>query len=99
LTALAAIRRRPVLGARKRGSSRCSDGGASTTVVAEQGDAEGLSLMFQLALRTAMRMREIYTLTQDQVSIARKTIFLQKTKNGDRREVSLGANAPALVSW
>jgi integrase len=70
---------------------------ASTAVIAEQGDAEGLSLMFQLALRTAMRMREIYTLTQDQVSIARKTIFLQKTKNGDRREVPISTKCAALL--
>ena len=54
--------------------------------------------MFQLALRTAMRMREIYTLTQDQVSIARRTIFLQKTKNGDRREVPISTQCAALLA-
>jgi integrase len=71
---------------------------ASTTVAAEQGDAEGLSLMFQLALRTAMRMRETYTLTQDQVSLARRTIFLQKTKDGDRREVPISTQCAALLA-
>lgn len=49
----------------------------SSTLLEEQAEAEGLSLMFQLALRTAMRMRELYTLAQDQISITARTIFLQ----------------------
>jgi integrase len=57
--------------------------------LAEQAHAEGLSLMFQLALCTAMRMREIYTLDVTQVSPTAKTIFLDKTKNGDRRQVPM----------
>jgi integrase len=69
----------------------------STTIVDKQAEPEGLSLMFQLGLRTAMRMREIYTLTEDQVSMARKTIFLQKTKNGDRREVPISSKCAALL--
>ena len=42
-----------------------------------------------VALDSAMRMREIYTLTLDQVSLEMKTIFLFKTKNGDDRQVPI----------
>jgi integrase len=65
----------------------------------ERAEAEGLSLMFQLAPQTAMRMREIYTLTMDQVQVeSHKTIFLIKTKNGDSRQVPLTPEARALLS-
>ena len=63
----------------------------------ERDHAEGLCLMFQLALRTAMRMREIYTLTMDQVRLPERTIFLTRTKNGDRRQVPLGSEARAVL--
>jgi integrase len=53
--------------------------------------------MFQLALRTAMRLREIYTLQQAQIRIAEKTIYLSKSKNGDRRQVPLSSKARALL--
>ena len=52
-------------------------------------EAEALSLVFQLALRTAMRLREIYTLVLAQIRIGDKTIYLSKSKNGDRRQVPL----------
>lgn len=39
-------------------------------------------LMFDLALETAMRMREIYSLSWEQVNFEKRTIFLEKTKNG-----------------
>jgi integrase len=44
---------------------------------------------FTLALESAMRMREAYTIDLSQVSIAKKTINLTKTKNGDNRQVPL----------
>ena len=50
-------------------------------------------LLYYLALETAMRMQEIYTLTQGQVDIARRTVFLDKTKNGDKRQVPLSSVA------
>lgn len=56
---------------------------------------ESLRLMFVLALETAMRLREIYTLTGEQVDIAQRTIFLDKTKNGDSRQVPLSSVAVA----
>jgi integrase len=65
--------------------------------VQEQAEAEGLSLMFQLALQTAMRMRELYTLQQAQIRIEEKTIYLSKSKNGDRRQVPLNRQAPGAT--
>lgn len=60
--------------------------------------AEALKLMFILALETAMRMREMYTLTVDQVDIERRTIFLDKTKNGSKRQVPLSSVAVAALT-
>ncbi|WP_047237753.1 site-specific integrase [Chromobacterium subtsugae] len=56
-----------------------------------------LELMLELALETAMRMREIYTLTLDQIDMERRTIFLDKTKNGDKRQVPLSSTAVAAL--
>lgn len=69
----------------------------ATDSVEEQGFAEGMTLMFELALCTAMRMRELYTLTLDQISIPARTIFLDRTKNGDRRQVPLSTKAVAVL--
>ncbi len=52
---------------------------------------------FTLALETAMRMRESYTLNVNQVSLAKRTIFLDRTKNGDSRQVPLSSTASALL--
>jgi integrase len=49
--------------------------------------------LFVLALETAMRMRECYTLTIDQLSVPKKTIHLESTKNGDNRQVPLSSTA------
>jgi len=54
-------------------------------------------LMFDLALETAMRMREMYTLTWGQINLSKRTIFLEKTKNGDRRQVPLSSVAVQAV--
>jgi integrase len=63
--------------------------------------AEGLQLMFELALQTAMRMREMYTLARDQIHVQRTTIHLTRTKNGDYRQVPLNDEACAILrrSW
>jgi hypothetical protein len=87
------------IGSRSPTSCRCCRlRRESSTLLEEQAEAEGLSLMFQLALRTAMRMRELYTLAQDQISITARTIFLQKTKNGDRREVPISSHGLMLLN-
>lgn len=54
-------------------------------------DADAHKLMFMAALESAMRMREIYTLTSDQVSFKENTIFLDKTKNGSKRQVPMSS--------
>lgn len=60
-------------------------------------NADALRLMFTLALETAMRMREIYTLTVDQVDLKQRTIFLDKTKNGSKRQVPLSSVAVSAI--
>lgn len=60
----------------------------------EQG---ALVLLFDLALETAMRMRELFTLEVAQVDLAKRTIFLDKTKNGDKRQVPLSTVALAAL--
>lgn len=57
-------------------------------------------LLFTLAVETAMRLREMYTLSVSQVDLDKKTIFLDKTKNGDKRQVPLSSVAlAALEAW
>lgn len=53
--------------------------------------AVALVLLFDMALETAMRLREMYTLAAGQVDVARRTIFLDRTKNGDRRQVPMSS--------
>ncbi len=53
--------------------------------------------LFVLAPETAMRLRECYTLETKQVSLNKKTIFLDRTKNGDHRQVPLSSTAIALL--
>jgi integrase len=60
-------------------------------------DSEALKLLFNLGLESAMRLREMYTLTTDQVNLLKKTIFLDKTKNGDRRQVPITTVAYAAL--
>ncbi|MCZ8318388.1 MAG: hypothetical protein ACK5S2_10010 [Lysobacteraceae bacterium] len=42
-------------------------------------DNAEMKLIFDLALETAMRMREMYTVSAEQVDLKRRTIFLSKT--------------------
>lgn len=48
-----------------------------------------MTLLFDLAIETAMRMSEMFTLTLDQIDLDRRTIFLERTTNGDNRQVPL----------
>lgn len=59
---------------------------------------KALRCLFILALETSMRMREMFTLTLDQVNLAQRTIFLEKTKNGDKRQVPLSSVAIELLT-
>lgn len=58
-------------------------------------DPAALRCLYMLALESAMRMREIYTLELDQVVIKQRTVFLDKTKNGSKRQVPLSTVAVA----
>lgn len=58
-------------------------------------DKRALKCFVVLAVETAMRMREMFTLTHGQVDLAKRTIFLEKTKNGDKRQVPLSSVALA----
>ena len=50
-------------------------------------------LMFILAAETAMRLSEIYSLDAYQVDLDKRTVFLERTKNGDSRQVPLSTVA------
>jgi integrase len=73
-------------------------------------EGPALVLLFDLALESAMRLREMFTLSVAQVDLPRSTIFLDKTKNGSKRQVpitSVAARAleahqapgPLLFPW
>jgi len=53
--------------------------------------------LFLLAIETAMRCKEMTTLSWDQVHLDKKYIQLEKTKNGDRRQVPLSTRAIELI--
>tara|TARA_R110002111_G_scaffold4614_2_gene25274 strand:- start:240 stop:1349 length:1110 start_codon:yes stop_codon:yes gene_type:complete len=54
-------------------------------------------MLFLLSLETAMRMRELYTLSTTQVDLENRTIFLDKIKNGDKRQVPLSGPAISIL--
>jgi integrase len=56
-----------------------------------------LTLLFDLALETAMRLREMFTLAPDQIDLGQRTVFLDRTKNGDSRQVPLSTVAVARL--
>lgn len=57
-----------------------------------------LLALFDLALESAMRMSEMYTLTARQVDLAKSTVFLDRTKNGDKRQVPITSVAAPLLA-
>lgn len=48
-----------------------------------------LVFLFELAIESAMRMREMYTLEVAQFDVSRRTAALERTKNGTKRAVPL----------
>jgi len=48
-----------------------------------------VEFLFVLALESAMRLREMFTLYDGQFDLKSKTVFLEKTKNGSKRQVPL----------
>lgn len=55
------------------------------------------AIAFLLALETAMRASEILSLTRGQVFFDRRYVHLDKTKNGDERDVPLSKEAIRLL--
>ena len=50
------------------------------------------------ALNTAMRLRECYTLKLSQIALQKRTITLERTKNGDNRQVPLPSTLVPILS-
>ena len=49
-------------------------------------------LLFDMALETAMRMREMFTLKKKrQIDLPGRTIFLDRTKNGSKRQIPISS--------
>lgn len=48
-------------------------------------------LLFDMALETAMRLGEMFTLKTADVDLARRTIFVHQSKNGTRRQVPISS--------
>jgi integrase len=76
-------------------------------ITAAFGQAEGLKadsqtqrvgLAFLFAIETAMRSGEILGLTWADIKLDKRFVILQKTKNGDRREVPLTTRAVEILS-
>lgn len=65
---------------------------------AEQHEAGALKLLFVTGIESAMRMRETYTLTRGQVDMSGRTIFLEKTKNGSKRQVPMSSTLVAAFA-
>lgn len=63
----------------------------------ELNEAAALALLFDLAVESAMRMSEMYTLDLAQVDFKKRTIFLDRTKNGSKRQVPMSSVALALL--
>jgi integrase len=55
----------------------------------EFNNPQEMLMLFEIAIETGMRMSEIYTLEKEQIDLDGRTIFLDKTKNGDRRQVPM----------
>lgn len=58
---------------------------------------DALVCLFDLALETAMRLSEMYTLELPQIDLDQRTVFLERTKNGDKRQVPLSSVAMASL--
>lgn len=56
-----------------------------------------IELLFDMAIETAMRMREMYCLSISQIDLEKKTIFLDRTKNGNNRQVPLSKKIIELI--
>jgi integrase len=69
-----------------------------TRILAQLESSEDERVFFVLALETGMRMRECYTLLDSQVSLQKRTIALDRTKNGDNRQVPMSSTVVSALS-
>jgi integrase len=53
--------------------------------------ADALTLLYDMALESAMRLSEMFKLSVYQVDLKKQTIFLEKTKNGSKRQVPMSS--------
>ncbi len=72
--------------------------GEEECILEKLSDLPDERMLFQLALNTAMRLRECYTLELSQIALQKKTITLERTKNGDNRQVPLPSTLIPLLS-
>jgi len=49
------------------------------------------ALLFDMALETAMRLGEIFTLKTEDVDLSRRTIFIHRSKPGHRKQVPISS--------
>jgi len=63
----------------------------------ELNHADALNLLYDTALESAMRLSEMFTLCVYQVDLKKRTIFLEKTKNGSKRQVPITTVLHALL--
>jgi integrase len=61
--------------------------GAIRSVLADKWE----SLLFDMALETAMRLSEMLTLKTADIDLRQRTIFLHRTKNGSRRQIPISS--------
>lgn len=60
-------------------------------------NVQHVETIFLLAMESAMRLREMFSLTWDQVNVGKRAVWLTKTKNGDSRQVPLTSVAVRLL--
>ncbi len=60
-------------------------------------EAPALLALFELALESAMRLAEMYTLEVGQVDFKKRTVFLERTKNGSKRQVPMSSVAVKVL--
>jgi integrase len=53
--------------------------------------ADKLALLYDAAVESCMRLSEMFTLEVYQVNIEKRTVFLEKTKNGSKRQVPMSS--------
>jgi integrase len=76
------------------------DEGEEERILGALGSMPDECTLFHLAVNTAMRLRECYTLELSQLKLQQRTITLDRTKNGDTRQVPLPSTlVPILTSY